>query len=286
MTAAGSLKKKGDGLKPGTLLTHILFIGIAVLWVYPFVWMVSASFKSSGEFFGNRLRLLPQEFTWENIIRVWTAERFSTYFLNSVVITVFTVLLVLAMTALTGYVLGRYEFFGKKLMLGLFVASITIPLASTIIPIYQIIRQMGLVGTRTGVVLASAGGGHVIFLLLFLSAFKALPKELEEAAILDGCGFFGTFWHVMLHLVRPVCVTVVIMETIWSWNSFLLPLVLTLSNPASRTLAVGLYSFQGENTVDWTGIAAGGTIAVVPIIVLFIAMQKYFVDGVAGAVKS
>ena len=97
---------------------------------------------------------------------------------------------------------------------------------------------------------------------------------------------FRRFYYIMMRLCKPVATTVVIMETIWAWNAFMLPLVLTLNNPSSRTLAVGLYAFKGENTVDWTGIAAGGSIAVIPIIILFIFMQKHFVEGIAGAVKS
>ena len=111
-------------------------------------------------------------------------------------------------------------------------------------------------------------------------------KEMEEAAIVDGCGFFQTYVRIMFPLAKPIIVTVVIMQFIWTWNSFLMPLVLTLSQPSLRTLAVGLYALQGEHVVDWTGIAAGATISVLPVILVFIAMQKHFVNGIAGAVKS
>lgn len=123
-------------------------------------------------------------------------------------------------------------------------------------------------------------------MIQYTSFFESIPNELEEAAKMDGSNYFQTFIHIMMPLCKPIATTVVIMETIWAWNAFMLPLVLTLNNPASRTLAVGLYAFKGENTVDWTGIAAGGTISVIPIIILFICMQKYFVEGIAGAVKS
>jgi raffinose/stachyose/melibiose transport system permease protein len=159
-------------------------------------------------------------------------------------------------------------------------------MVSTIIPTYQIIKSLGLVGTKTGLILAQSGGAHVVFVMLFSGFFRQIPKEMEEAAIMDGCGFFRTFLKVLAPLAQPISVTTIIMETIWSWNAFLLPLVLTLNNPNSRTLAVGLYSFKGENTVDWTGIAAGGVIAILPIIVVFLFLQKYFVNGVAGAVKN
>ena len=266
--------------------SHFFLIVIGMLWIYPFLWMISASFKIQGEFFKNRLGLIPQNPTLDNVYRIWEKAHFSTYFVNTVIVTFFAVFLVLVMTMLAGYALGRYNFMGKKLIMGVFLSSIAIPLVSTIIPTYEVVKSMNLVGTKLGLILAQAGGAHVIFLLLFSSFFQSVPGELEDAARVDGCNFFRTFFNIMMPLSKPIATTVVIMETIWAWNAFMLPLVLTLNNPASRTLAVGLYAFKGENTVDWTGIAAGGTIAVIPIIILFIALQKYFVEGIAGAVKS
>jgi len=272
-----NLKKAGN---------YLVLVIIGLVWIYPFLWMVSASFKSQPEFFENRLGLIPKSPTFDNVVRIWEKANFSTYFVNTLIVTVFAVIIVLIMTMLAGYAMGRYNFVGRKLIMGIFLSSIAIPLVSTIIPTYEVVKGMNLVGTKLGLVLAQAGGAHVIFLLLFTSFFESIPKELEEAARVDGCNFFRTFFNIMMPLCKPIATTVVIMETIWTWNAFMLPLVLTLNNPASRTLAVGLYAFKGENTVDWTGIAAGGTIAVIPIILLFIALQKYFVEGIAGAVKS
>ena len=267
-------------------INHLVLLAIGLIWVYPFLWMISASFKSQNEFFNNRLGLIPQAPTLDNIKRIWVKANFGSYFLNTVVVTCFAVVFVLIITMLAGYAMGRYKFVGRNLMMGIFVGSIAIPLVSTIIPTYEVVKGMHLTGTKTGLVLAQAGGAHVIFLMLFTSFFASIPMELEEAAKIDGCSFFRIFFNIMMPLCKPIATTVVIMETIWTWNAFMLPLVLTLNNPASRTLAVGLYAFKGENTVDWTGIAAGGTIAVIPVIILFIILQRHFVEGIAGAVKS
>lgn len=267
-------------------INHLVLLAIGLVWVYPFLWMISASFKGQNEFFNNRLGLIPQAPTLDNIKRIWVKANFGSYFLNTVVVTCFAVVLVLIITMLAGYAMGRYKFVGRNLMMGIFVGSIAIPLVSTIIPTYEVVKGMHLTGTKTGLVLAQAGGAHVIFLMLFTSFFASIPMELEEAAKIDGCSFFRIFFNIMMPLCKPIATTVVIMETIWTWNAFMLPLVLTLNNPASRTLAVGLYAFKGENTVDWTGIAAGGTIAVIPVIILFIILQRHFVEGIAGAVKS
>ncbi len=269
-----------------TTITHLLLAGIGFIWIYPFIWMIAASFKSQSEFFENRLGLIPKSPTIENIIRIWNKADFGTYFINTIIVTFFSVIIVWIMTMTAGYAMGRFRFRGRNLCMAVFLGSIAIPLVSTIIPTYEVVKSMHLVGTKLGLILSQAGGAHVIFLLLFTSFFESVPKELEEAAKMDGCNFFQTFFYIMMPLCKPVATTVVIMETIWAWNAFMLPLVLTLNSPSSRTLAVGLYAFKGENTVDWTGIAAGGTIAVIPVIILFIFMQRHFVEGIAGAVKS
>lgn len=266
-------------------LTHILLIIVSLVWIYPFIWMVSASFKTDDEIFAKGLNLIPKNFNFDNFIRAWNNANFEAYFFNSIVVTVCTVLLVLILSAMMGYVMGRYEFKGKKVVLGIFLASMVIPLGFTIIPIYQAIKALGLMNTRIGLILAESGGSHIIFILLFAGFFKEIPKSLEEAAIMDGCGFLRIFINIMLPLSKPIIGSVVIMQFIWTWNSFLLPLVLTLSNEGLRTLAVGLYAFKGEYVVDWTGIAAGGTISLIPIIIVFVVLQKYFVEGIAGSIK-
>ncbi len=276
----------GSKFSVGKLLLYGMLAVMAFFWVYPFLWMLSASFKTQDEFFASSVSLIPKSLTAENLTRAWNNANFGVYFKNSVLVTVAVVLIVLLSTALAGYVLGRYEFVGKRVVLGVFMASITIPLVFTVIPIYELLKGMGLSQNLLGLILAEAGGGHVIFLMLFSGFFASIPKEMEEASVIDGCSFPQLFLHIMFPLSKPIMVTVVIMQFIWTWNSFLLPLTITLNNPKIRTLAVGLYALRGENVVDWTGIAAGASIAVLPVIIIFIACQKYFVDGIAGAVKS
>ena len=272
--------------KVGKSIIYILLAAVAFAWVYPFIWMITASLKTQDEFFASGLSLIPKSLNFENYVRAWNNANFGVYFKNSIIVTVSVVVIVLLATSAAGYVMGRYAFVGKKLIMGIFMASITIPLVFTVIPIYELLKEMGLESNLLGLILAEAGGGHVIFLMLFSSFYGGLPKELEEAATIDGSGFMKTYTSIMFPLAKPIMATVVIMQFIWTWNSFLLPLIVTLSKPELRTLAVGLYALRGENVVDWTGIAAGACIAVLPIIIIFICLQKYFVDGVAGAVKS
>lgn len=272
--------------KAGKAVLYVVLAAVAFVWIYPFLWMVSASFKTQNEFFASGLKLLPESFQMDNFIRAWNNANFGVYFKNSIIVTVSVVVIVLVATSLAGYALGRYNFAGKKVIMTIFMASITIPLVFTVIPIYELLKNLGMSQNLFGLILAESGGGHVIFLMLFASFYASIPREMEEAATIDGANFIQTYFMVMFPLAKPIMVTVVIMQFIWTWNSFLLPLIITLNNPALRTLSVGLYALRGENVVDWTGIAAGASIAILPVIVIFVALQKYFVDGIAGAVKS
>ncbi len=267
----------------GTILTAFL-LGTALLWVYPFIWMVSASIKTNSEIFGG-LGLAPEVIRLDNYVRAWNDAHISQYFFNSVFVTVVSVVVAVSATAMIGYVLGRYRFPGRKVIIGLFAAAIFLPEGYTIIPIFDLISAMGLSTSLWGVALAEAGGAHVVMILLFAGFFAQLPNELEESAKIDGAGFIQIFTRIYLPLSKPVIATAVILQFMHSWNDFLLPLVLTLSRPELRTLSVGIYSFRGEHLTDWAGMAAASTIALLPIILLFLFLQRYFVESVAGAVK-
>lgn len=272
----------GSNLR-GTIVTIIL-LPIAVIWIYPFLWVVSASLKTNMEIFKG-LGLIPAAPQWQNYIRAWEQAKIGQYFMNTVIITVMAVAIVVVVTSMMGYVLGRYSFPGKRIVIGLLVATVFIPQGYTIIPVFEVVNRLGLSDTLWGVILAESGGANVLAILLFSGYFSQLPRELEEAAVIDGAGFVRVFLQVMFPLAKPIVATTVIMQFISTWNSFLLPLVLTLSRPNLRTLAVGMYAFRGEFFVDWSGMAAAATISLLPIILVFLVMQRYFVEGIAGAVK-
>ena len=267
-----------------TVLSVILF-PLCIVWIYPFIWMVSASLKSNKEIFAG-LNPFPEIIRLDNYIRAWEQANIGQYFFNTVFITFFSIIISVTSTALIGYVLGRHRFPGKKVVLGLFAAAIFLPEGFTIIPIFDLISNLHLSGSLWGVTLAEAGGAHVVSTLLFAGYFRQLPNELEESARMDGAGFFRIFALIYLPLAKPVVATAIILQFMHSWNSFLLPLVLTLSRPELRTLAVGVYSFRGEYLNDWSGMAAASTITLLPIIIVFLFLQRYFVESIAGAVKS
>jgi raffinose/stachyose/melibiose transport system permease protein len=264
----------------------LLLALLGLLWIYPFGWMVSASLKSSTEVFSGGVGLWPEVFVWENYARAWDDAGFGRYMLNTVIVTVATVVIVVVRCALCGYVLGRYRFPGSRLIVGILVATLFVPTGYTIIPIVKLSLELGVLNSLTGMILALGGAANVSFILIYAGYFRQLPKELEEAAIMDGAGFFRVFWTIMLPLSMPVTATVALLTFLATWNAFFLPLVFSFSRPELRTLSVGMQAFVGENATDWSGMAAAGVISIVPIVALFLFLQRYFVEGIAGAVKS
>jgi raffinose/stachyose/melibiose transport system permease protein len=292
-----TLTRSASGVTPASPTRRILrrlpwwlafgfLVVSALLWVYPFVWMVSASLKDSLEIFSAGLELIPKVLAWENYSRAWEDAGFGRYMINTIIVTVWTVVIVVVRCALSGYVLGRYAFRGSKVIMGILVATLFVPTGYTIIPIVKISLQLGLLNSLTGMILALSGAANVSAILIYAGYFRQLPKELEEAAIVDGAGFFRVFFTIMLPLAMPVTATVALLTFLGTWNSFFLPLVFSFSRPELRTLSVGMQAFVGENAVDWSGMAAAGVISIVPVVALFIFLQKFFVEGIAGAVKS
>lgn len=267
-------------------LWHVLLVPVAFAWVYPFLWMVSTGFKTQEDMYRNGASLIPEEFTLENFVRAWTVGRFGEYTLNTVVFSVAVVLLVVLVSAPAGWALSRPTLPGRKIILGVLVVTMFIPSGYTIIPTFVLVNALGLGNGLFGAALAQAGPSLVVPVLLYVGFFSQIPKELTEAAQVDGAGYFRTFFSVVLPLAKPVTGTVVLLNFIFSWNAFFIPLIFTLGNPALRTLGVGMYGFFGTNTSDWTGLAAAATISVLPVVVIFLFLQRYFVEGIAGAVKS
>jgi ABC-type glycerol-3-phosphate transport system permease component len=267
------------------LPTHVVLIAICVAWTYPFVWMASTAFKDQSEIFTRGLALLPEQPSFDNFVRAWNSANFGQYTFNSVVVAVSVAALVVLVSSLSGYALGRGDMPGKKIIVGILVATMFLPKGYTILPVFVLINSIGLNNSLFGIMLAEAGPAHVVAILLFMGYFSQIPRELEEAAIVDGAGHWRIYFRVMLPLAKPVAATVFIFNFISAWQAFLIPLVFTLGAPDLRTTGVGMYSFFGEYSIDWTGLAAGAVISVLPIIVVFLFLQRYFIEGIAGAVK-
>jgi ABC-type glycerol-3-phosphate transport system permease component len=268
-----------------SLMTHLALLVGGLAWLYPLFWALGSSLKGDDDFFNRGLNPVPQQFLWSNYLTAWEEASFGRYFLNTVLITVGTVVVTLVVTAMAGYVLARTSFPGKGLFLGLVSATLFLPHGYTIIPIFDLIQRLGLLNSIWSVIVVQASGGIVFGTFLFMGYFMSIDRELEDAAQVDGATFNQTFWRIMLPLSGPMAATVGLFTAISAWNSFFIPLVFTLGRPELRTLAVGMYSFIGENSTEWTLLCAGTVITLAPIILLFVLLQRFFVNGLAGAVK-
>lgn len=264
-----------------TLLLYLFLGGVAVIMLIPLLWLVSTAFKSGSEnIFQFPPQLWPSQPTWDNFIEVWQTNPFGRYLLNSVIVATLTVALNLIFCALAAYPLARLQFWGRDLIFTSIIATIMIPFQIVMIPLYILTVQLGLRNTYLGVIFPAIASAFGIFLLR--QAFQGVPKELEEAARMDGCSELGIWWYVMIPAIRPALVTLAIFVFIGSWSDFLWPLIV-LDRPEYYTLPLGVATLAGTFSLDWRLIAAGSVISIAPILAFFLVMQHYIVPSEAGS---
>ncbi len=263
------------------VVTYLSLSLIALAMLLPLLWLVSTAFKSPGEdIFQFPPRLFPAQPTFGNFVQVWQSNPFGRYLFNSTLVAVLTVALNLLFCSLAAYPLARLEFRGKNALFTLIVATILIPFQIVMIPLYILTVQLGLRNTYLGLLFPAIASAFGIFLLR--QAFQGVPKELEEAARMDGCSELGLWWHVMLPSIRPALVTLAIFVFIGSWSDFLWPLII-LDRPELYTLPLGVAKLAGAFSLDWRLIAAGSVISIAPILLFFTIMQRYIVPTEAGS---
>jgi ABC-type glycerol-3-phosphate transport system permease component len=265
------------------LITSVILVVVCLIWLYPFVWPIFSSFKSSDEMFRAGWRLWPQHWTLDNFIRAWSKAQFNRYLLNSVLYAVTSTAISVIVSALAGYVLARYKFPGSRFLQLLILAMLFLPTATSILPVFDLMQKLGILNTPFAVILALSGGVGFSS-VLFQGYFRNIPQDLYDAAMVDGASFLQQF-RLVLPLARPIIATSVILGFNSAWQDYFTPLVFTLGRPELRTLSVGLRAFTGQYTVDISGFAAATTISMVPIIIVFVLFQRQFVNGLAGAVK-
>ncbi|MEM8531430.1 MAG: carbohydrate ABC transporter permease [Chloroflexota bacterium] len=267
------------------VLTHLVLCGIGIFYIYPFLWMMAGSLKSVGGFFTEGLSIIPDAWRWQNYIDAWTKANFGIYFGNTLFVALWIVLLTNLFSSMAACALARTQLPGKKIFLAIITLTLFLPRGYTIIPIYEIILWLGLNDTLWAVILVDMSGGLIFFTFLYFGFFTTINKEIQEAAIIDGASFPRLYWNIVMPLSTPMIATVTLFNFRDSWNEFFIPLVFTLGRPELRTLTVGMAAFVGENSTDWTLMCAGAVITVFPIVVVFVFLQRYFIEGIAGAVK-
>jgi raffinose/stachyose/melibiose transport system permease protein len=266
-------------------LAHVVLLVVGFFYLYPFLWMLSGSFKSLNGFFTQGLSLIPDTWRWQNYYEAWNVANFGMYFKNTVLLTVGVVVLTNLFASMAAYTLARTDIPGKRILLGIIAVTFLLPKGYTILPIFEIILRLGLNNTLWAVILVDTASGLIWFTFLYLGYMTTLSKEVEEAARIDGASFPRIYWNIAMPMAAPIVATATLFAFRGTWNDFFTPLVFTLGRPDLRTLAVGMFAFVGENSRDWTLICAGATITILPIVVVFLFLQRYFIEGIAGAVK-
>ena len=269
---------------------HFILIITSLLSIFPFIWLISTSLKGNAEnIFAYPPQLIPTDFTWANYTGVWKRVDFIAYFVNSMIVALGTVVLNLLLSALAGYPLARMEFKGKKIVFFAILATIMIPFQAIMLPVYLITIKLHLMYSVNnfagfvGLIMPFAVNAFGIFLMR--QAFLGIPREMEEAAIVDGCNVVQLFFKILLPMVKPSLAVLAIFTFIGSWGEFLWPSIV-LTKEAMYTLPVGINNLQGMFSSNWRYIAAGSILSTIPIIIFFLALQRYFISGEnEGAVK-
>ena len=267
----------------------VLMVILAIITIFPVVYIVLGSFKSNVELLVGGSNIFPSEWHFENYVQAWTGAKFATYTWNSVVISVGVMLISLFISTMAGYVFSRSHFRGKNLIYGIFVAFMFINVGSVSIrPLFELATAVHLTESLIPIILISVGTGQATYIFLSRGFVDSVPRELDEAAKIDGCTFFQTFIRIILPVLKPVMGTIALLSFRQGWNEYIMPLVFTMARDNLRPLTVGVNMLKatGGGAAAWNVMFAGASIAVVPMLIIYIIFNKNFMSGsTAGAVK-
>ena len=260
-----------------TTVWMIISIGIVIALV-PFVWMVSGSFRSEADLFGNPASLFPTSWTLHGYTAIWQQLPFLRLLLNTLIFAGGTTVLLLLFDSMCAYALARLKFRGSKLLFWLVIATLMVPIQVTLIPVFIELFHFGWLDTYQGLIIPRATSAFGIFLLR--QSFISIPRELDEAARIDGAGHLRIYARIILPLSKPALATLVVLHFMTLWNDLLWPLIVT-SSPDMRTLPAGLTLFGGQHVTDHAVLLAGATISLLPLALALFLAQRFFVQGVA-----
>ncbi len=277
-------------MKIKNIFTHIILIIVCILSLVPFLWLLSTALKGRSEnIFAYPPVFIPQDFTFDNMKEVLKLVPIIKYCINSFIVAGFTVILNVILSAMAGYPLARMNFMGKKIAFFAILATIMVPFQCIMLPVYIITLKLNMVDSYSdlmgyiGLIMPFAVNAFGIFLMR--QAFMAIPKEIEESAVVDGCNSWQIFFKLLLPMVKPTTAVLAIFTFIGSWGEFLWPSIV-LTNEQLYTLPVGINNLSSAFSADYRLVAAGSIISIIPILIFFLALQKYFISGANdGAVK-
>jgi multiple sugar transport system permease protein len=263
----------------------VLLTAGAIVMVAPFAYMLATSFKQHAFVFEVPPQFIPKHPTVSNYTDAWSSNSFDRYFLNSVVVAGLTTVLSVLLASMMAYAFARFRFPGRRLLFGLLLVGLMVPTMMLIIPQFLLARRLGLLDSLAGLVVFYVGGTLALNTFLLRGFFESIPRELEEAMLVDGANAWTRYRKLIMPLSRPALATVAIFSFLASWDEFVWALTI-INDPSKRTLPIAIALFQGEHQTSWGLVFAASVIAVAPVIAVFLAAQRQFVSGIAtGAVK-
>ncbi len=273
------MKESGSRLSIGPkIATYAILGGGALLMVAPFLWMLSTSLKLPGAVFTYPPEWIPKPIQWANYMKAWKAVPFDKFFVNSIIVASCVTVGQVFTCSLAAYAFARLEFWGRDKIFFAYLGTMMIPFPVTMIPVFILMTKLGWVDSLTALIVPGLFSAYGTFMLR--QFFLTLPKDLEEAAIIDGASRWRIYWQIILPLSKPALATLATFVFMGTWNDFMWPLVI-IKSMEKNTVPIGLASFQGLYTTDWTLLMAAAVIVLVPILVLYIFNQRFFIKGIA-----
>ncbi|HHX38778.1 MAG TPA: carbohydrate ABC transporter permease [Armatimonadetes bacterium] len=269
-----------QGTRWGRIVAFVLLCLGSAIFSIPFVWTVSTALKTKEQVFAVPPVWIPNPVQWENFRRAWTELPFPTFVFNTVLITLISVVGQVASASLVAYGFARFRFKGRTFLFYLLLSTMMLPAQVTMIPVFLIWRSLGLIDTFAPMTVPAFFGGGAFTVFLLRQFFMTVPKELDEAAMIDGCSYFGIWWRILLPLSRPALVTVTLFSFLAHWDDFMGPLIY-LNSMEKYTVSIGLRMFQDMFGTELELLMAASLIHILPTIVLFFIGQRYFIKGIA-----
>lgn len=276
--------------KTRSIIANIVLILLCILWLFPVYIIVVNAFKNRAELYENILAF-PKNFSFKYYAEAMDKMEILNALKNSLIVTIVSIAIIIVLASMCAWMLARKDNKLSKIIFSVFVATMLIPFQTLMMPLMQVLGfgrdtlHLPVVNTLGGLIFCYIGFGASMSVFLFHGFVKSIPVALEEAATIDGCTKFGVFWRIVFPMLKPVTMTVIILDVIWIWNDYLLP-SLVLSSKANRTIPLSTANFFGQFTIQWNLAMAGLTLTIIPVIIFYLCAQKYIIKGVAaGAVK-
>jgi len=282
MIVTGSVRRD-RALLSGRVALLLLGAGLMIV---PFIYMLATSFKSNAFVLEVPPQFIPHHPTTANYTQAWTSNRFDRYFLNSLVVAAATTFFSVLLSSMMAFAFARFRFPGRRFLFGLLLIGLMVPTMILVIPQFLLAKRMGLLDSLSGLVFFYTGGTLALNTFLLRSFFQDIPRELEEAMIVDGAGPWVRYRKLIMPLSRPALATVAIFSFLASWDEFVWALTI-INDPSKRTLPIAIALFQGQHSTSWGLVFAASAIAIVPVLAIFVAFQRQFVSGItSGALKA